>query len=126
MSGSEAKSFERRFFFRQAGLVFPSRNVLGPAEARVAFRKIETTESRPGQRDFVDETATGEQFFRQLFQSGLLSGKEGLRLSRCDARPSFTSGPVKPRNSSANDASKVGPIARSQLFNAYLVQRIAL
>ena len=40
--------------------------------------------------------------------------------------PSFTSGPVKARNSSASEVSKVGPALRSQLFRAYLVQRIAV
>jgi hypothetical protein len=59
-------------------------------------------------------------------QRGVLGGKAGRRFSRCEARPSITSGPVNPRNSSASEVSNVGPIARSQLFNAYFVQRIAL
>ena len=40
--------------------------------------------------------------------------------------PSRTSGPPKPRNSSAREVSKVGPARRSQLLRAYLVQRTAL
>src|SRR6476646_10257717 len=60
---------------------------------------------------------------RQIGQSG---GNTGLRFSRCEARPSRASAPVKPRISSAVDVSNSGPFTRSQLFNAYLVQRIAL
>ena len=48
----------------------------------------------------------------------------GLRFSRCEARPSFTSGPMKPSISSAVEASNDGPIMRSQLLSAYLVKRI--
>ena len=54
------------------------------------------------------------------------AGNCGGRFSRCEARPSFTSGPAKPMNSSASEASKVGPAWRSQLLSAYLVQRMAL
>ena len=50
----------------------------------------------------------------------------GLRRSRSEARPSFTSGPAKPMNSSASEVSKAGPACRSQLFSEYLVQRIAV
>ena len=39
--------------------------------------------------------------------------------------PSCTSGPEKPMNSMASDASKVGPAMRSQLLSACLVQRTA-
>ena len=52
--------------------------------------------------------------------------KSGCRFSFRLARPSRTSGPAKPRNSSASEASKVGPAMRSQLFSVYLVQLIAL
>src|SRR5262249_56982183 len=58
--------------------------------------------------------------------SGLSGEKRGLRFSRCEARPSRTSGLENPKNSSANDVSNVGPAARSQLLSAYLVQRMAL
>ena len=44
----------------------------------------------------------------------------------CEARPSFTSGPVKPSISSASEASNAGPAMRSQLLSEYLVQRIAV
>src|SRR5262249_6193369 len=57
--------------------------------------------------------------------SGLSGEKLGLRFSRWDARPSFTSGLENPRNSSANEVSKIGPAARSQLLGADLVQRMA-
>ena len=50
----------------------------------------------------------------------------GWRFSRSDAMPSRTSGPVKPRNSRANEVSKVGPARRSQLLSEYLVKRMAL
>ena len=60
---------------------------------------------------------------RQIGQS---CGNTGLRFSRCDARPSRASAPVKPSISSAVEVSNSGPLTRSQLFNAYLVQRIAL
>ena len=50
----------------------------------------------------------------------------GPRRSRSEARPSFTSGPAKPMNSSASEVSKAGPACRSQLFSEYLVQRIAV
>ncbi len=39
--------------------------------------------------------------------------------------PSTTSGPEKPMNSMAREASKVGPAMRSQLLSACLVQRTA-
>src|SRR2546421_12858807 len=58
-------------------------------------------------------------------QSGLSGENCGLRFSRWDARPSLTSGLENPRNSSASDVSKIGPAARSQLFSASLVQRMA-
>jgi hypothetical protein len=52
---------------------------------------------------------------------------EDLRAARAARRsPSCTSGPAKPMNSSASEVSKLGPAWRSQLFSAYLVQRIAL
>src|SRR5215469_9796944 len=50
----------------------------------------------------------------------------GLRFSRCDANPSCTSAPEKPRNSKASDVSNTGPAIRSQLFSEYFVQRMAL
>ena len=53
-------------------------------------------------------------------------GELGRRFSRIAATPSRTSGPSKPRNSSPSEVSKIGPAWRSQLFSAYLVQRIAL
>jgi hypothetical protein len=52
--------------------------------------------------------------------------KLGRRFSRMAAMPSRTSGPAKPRNSRARDASKLGPARRSQLLRVYLVQRMAL
>src|SRR5215469_10298154 len=42
-------------------------------------------------------------------QRGELASKSGLRFSTNDATPSFTSLPQNPRNSSAKDASKIGP-----------------
>ena len=41
--------------------------------------------------------------------NGELRSKSGLRFSTSEATPSFTSLPQNPRNSSANDASKIGP-----------------
>jgi len=61
----------------------------------------------------------------RLIQTGEDGGKDGLRFSRCDASPSRASGPVKPSISKAVEASKAGPIMRSQLFSAYLVHRSA-
>jgi len=52
--------------------------------------------------------------------------KRGGRFSRSEAMPSCTSGPVKPRNSSASEVSKLGPAMRSQLLSAYFVQRSAV
>jgi len=40
--------------------------------------------------------------------------------------PSWMSGPVKTRNSSAGEASKAGSARRSQWLRLYLVQRMAL
>src|SRR5215472_15881055 len=87
---------------------------------------LEAAESCPVSAIFVEDAETGEQLFPYLRHSGGAGGKAGRRFSRCEAKPSFTSGPVKPRNSSASEVSKVGPIARSQLLSAYLVQRIAV
>src|SRR4051812_22376784 len=58
--------------------------------------------------------------------SGGSAGKLGLRFSRCEATPSFASGPVKPSTSSASEASNAGPAIRSQLLSEYLVQRSAV
>ena len=51
-------------------------------------------------------------FIRLVFYSGESGGKSGRRFSRCEATPSVTSGPVKPKNSRAKDVSKVGPALR--------------
>src|SRR5882757_8638548 len=53
-------------------------------------------------------------------------GNAGALFSRKAAMPSTTSGPEKPRLSSASEASKIGPAVLSQLFNEYLVHRIEL
>ncbi len=50
----------------------------------------------------------------------------GGRLALSEATPSRTSGPPKPMNSKAKEVSNAGPAWRSQLFKAYLVQRMAL
>lgn len=50
----------------------------------------------------------------------------GGRFPRTAASPSRTSASRKPRNSSASEASKLGPASRSQLLSACLVQRIAV
>src|SRR3984957_1865455 len=63
---------------------------------------------------------------RASLQIGHSCGNIGLRFSRCEARPSRASAPVKPRSSSAVEGSKIGPLARSQLFSAYLGQRDTL
>jgi hypothetical protein len=47
-------------------------------------------------------------------------------LARLAATPSDASGPLKPRNSSASELSKIGPAERSQLLSAYFVQLIAV
>src|SRR6185503_12637234 len=60
---------------------------------------------------------------QKSFGSG---GNFGSRFSRSEARPSFTSGPVKPWISSASEASNAGPAMRSQLLSEYLVQRSAV
>ena len=62
----------------------------------------------------------------RLAQIGQSCGNTGLRFSRCEARPSRASAPEKPSSSSAVEVSKIGPLTRSQLLSAYLVQRIAL
>ena len=50
----------------------------------------------------------------------------GSRFSLSELTPSLASPLVNPSISSAVEASKVGPARRSQLFSAYLVQRMAL
>ena len=65
-------------------------------------------------------------FLFATFYTGLPSGQFGARFSLWERTPSWGSLPAKPRNSSASEVSKVGPIWRSQLFSACLVKRIAL
>src|SRR5262249_1190398 len=62
---------------------------------------------------------------RHAGHSGEFGLKAGARFSRSDARPSCTSAPEKPRNSSAKDVSNGGPALRSLLLSAYLARRIA-
>ena len=61
-----------------------------------------------------------------LAQIGERLGKLGFRFSRKLAMPSVASAVSQPMNSSASDASKFGPIMRSQLLSAYLVKLIAV
>src|SRR5690606_19698498 len=73
-----------------------------------------------------DQHEAGRPHERQRDQNGASLLKLGARRSRRLATPSLTSGPAKPMNSTASEVSKVGPIMRSQLLSAYLVQRIAV
>src|SRR6185437_1446394 len=83
-------------------------------------------DARPRQLDDADRALRGDDDGVLAHQTAESGGKDGFRFSRCAARPSFTSGPPKPRNSRPSELSKVGPACRSQLFSAYLVKRIAL
>src|SRR6516162_2674373 len=90
-------------------------------ELRCSARAIGAIPANPEAIDHLRQKLAA--YLGQIGQSG---GKEGLRFSRCDASPSRTSAPLKPSISSAVDVSKRGPLTRSQLLSAYLVQRIAL
>src|SRR6059058_2560328 len=83
--------------------------------------------AREGVRQGPPQVAGGAREHDGTHQkSGGSAGKLGLRFSRCEATPSFASGPVKPSTSSASDASKAGPAMRSQLLSEYLVHRSAV
>src|SRR5205085_4896779 len=90
---------------RRAAVAHP---VGGDPQSRSEDRGIGQAGLRLLELSALDQIVAGAP--RRLnSQSGELGGKAGRRFSRCEAKPSLTSGPVKPRNSSASDVSKVGP-----------------
>jgi len=83
-------------------------------------------QSKPHQHKAGEVAQMSESWHGRHCKQWSVQPKSGARLVLSEATPSCTSGPPKPMNSSASEVSKAGPAWRNQLFNAYLVQRMAL
>jgi hypothetical protein len=94
------------------------------------MRKWHECLRKPCKHDQRETQSGGSGFHREprLYGGRMARPQEnfGARRSRSDDRPSRTSGPAKPMNSSASEVSNAGPACRSQLLSEYLVQRIAV